>query len=421
MSRNRSITLALVAVLCVAAFPATGAKTEVREKAAERMEVAGDDTVAEGNNAFACDLYGKLRQVEGSNFFFSPFSIRTALAMTYAGARGETAEQMAGTLKLDPQDAEFHGKMGAYIKELNKSAGPGVLELSVANALWGQKGFSFLNEFVGLNKAHYEAGLNNVDFIGNTEGARQTINSWVEDKTKNKIKNLVPPGAVTKETRLVLTNAIYFLGTWIEQFRKEGTKPGTFRVSAGKNVEAHFMYQKERFWYAANDEVQVLEMRYKGDRLGMTIILPKEDDGLGAFEDPLTAIELKGLLEAMRSEEVRAYIPKFKIESRFSLRDVLAALGMSDAFTVGKANFSGMTPWRTAEEKLFISDVIHKTYVDVNEEGTEAAAATAVVMYAGAAPPKKQPPIFRADHPFLFLIRDHQTGTILFMGRLVEP
>lgn len=409
--------MVLALFCCSLVLFACGARTYYRENNPDTTKPVETMSVADANNDFACDLYGKLRDIESSNFFFSPLSIRTALAMTYAGARGDTASQMASSLKFDPQDADLHAAMGAYIKELNASAKPGTLELSVANALWGQKGFSFRDEFTGLNNSHYGAGLNTVDFVKDTEGARRTINTWIEDKTNDKIKNLIPSGALSSDTRLVLTNAVYFLGTWIEQFQKEATKPAPFKLSAGRTVEVPFMYQREKFMYGEDDSVQVLEMRYKGDRLGMVIVLPKDVEGLEAVESSLSLEKLNELLGGLKRRSVKVYLPRFKIESSFSLKRVLAALGMAKAFSMVDADFSGMTD----KGPLFISDVIHKTYVDVNEEGTEAAAATAVMMELAMARPPSEPVLFRADHPFLFMIRDYQSGAILFMGRLLEP
>jgi serpin B len=373
--------------------------------------------IAAGNNAFACDVYGKLRETESGNFFFSPFSIRTALAMTYAGARGATAGQMAEVLHFGEGQEALHAEMGAYIKKLNASAGPDTYLLTVANALWGQEGLEFIPEFLQLNDTYYGAGLKTVDFSGDTEGARRTINQWVEEKTNEKIKDLILKDDLTSLTRLVLTNAIYFLGAWQEQFNSDITRPGPFTVEPGTTVEVPFMFQKERFWYAEYETLQVLEMRYKGGNLGMAVILPREPDGLAGFEEKLNADVLKELLGSLRGREVMVYFPKFKIESRFSLRQMLMRLGMGDAFHEERADFTGMT----ADERLHISDVIHKTYVDVNEEGTEAAAATAVIMGTKMAELHEEPPTFRADHPFIFLIRDVDTGTILFMGRLTEP
>ena len=414
MSSHMRMPLLVLALLLSAPLAVATGVAEIEEEGVAEM--------ADGNNAFACDLYAELTRTEGSNFFFSPMSIRTALAMTYAGARSETAAQMARVLHFGEGGDALHAAMGAYIADLNASAGPKTYLLTVANALWGQRGFEFLADFLALNKKHYEAGLETLDFIGDTEGARRTINAWVENKTNDKIKDLIPSGGVNPMTRLVLTNAVYFLGTWAEQFHRDVTKPLPFHITSEREVEVPFMYQRERFRYARAHGVQVLEMAYRGGRLAMTIVLPAEVDGLAALEESLDAALLSSLIESAGFREVKVYIPKFKIESSFSLTAVLRSLGITDAFVVDAADFSGMTRARTPDERLFISDVLHKTYVDVNEEGTEAAAATAVVMMAGAAPgPQEEPPIFRADHPFIFLIRDTHTGAVLFMGRLAEP
>ena len=417
MGRKGRVLILSLTVLCASGIVAAGLTTAGENGSEEDTELS-----AGGNNEFACDLYTRLMEGESGNLFFSPFSIRTALAMTYAGARGETAEQMARVLHFGVDQEALHSALGAYIRELNKAPGPNTYKLAVANALWGQKGFEFLEGFLTLNRKYYEAGLETVDFLGDPEGSRRTINAWVEKHTNDKIKDLIPTGVINELTRLILTNAIYFLGTWDEQFKQAMTKPAPFYMTENIMAEVPFMHQQENFLYAEDDSVQVLEMRYRGHKLAMNIILPKEREGLAAVENALTREQIDAWFESLNIREVKVYIPKFKITSQFSLSQVLKAMGMIDAFKTGLADFTGITLGRSIDERLNISEVIHKTYVDVNEEGTEAAAATAVVMTVGAAPgPQEEPPVFRADHPFLFLIRDVQSGAVLFMGRLADP
>ena len=383
--------------------------------AVEPDDAAGArEAVARGNNGFALDLYARLRGRQG-NLFFSPFSIRTALAMTWAGARGNTAEQMEATLRFQDDQAALHGVMAALQRDLNQPPEKNAWELSVANALWGQEGFRFLDEFLGLLKRNYGAGLRQVDFARATEKARQTINRWIEKETRDKIKDLIKPGVLNADTRLVLTNAIYFKGTWQHQFKKRATADQPFTLQNGDEVRAPMMTQTERFRYFETPALQALEMTYRGNRLSMIVLLPRKKDGLPDLEKALDAKSPRGWIAGLKSRRVEVSLPKFTTTSEFGLADTLKAMGMADAFAPMKADFSDMT----GKRDLFISAVIHKAFVDVNEEGTEAAAATGVVMAVEAEP--ERPVIFRADHPFLFLIRDRRSGSILFMGRIMDP
>jgi serpin B len=367
--------------------------------------------VVEGNTAFSVDLYTRLKDQPG-NLFFSPHSISTALAMTYAGARGETETQMARTLHFDlPQEA-LHPCFARLQKDL---AGRQGCELAIANRLWGQKGALFLDAFLGITRDHYGAGLEPLDFASDTEGSRKTINAWVETETRDRIKGLLKPKILSPNTQLVLTNAIYFKGKWRKEFEKKNTEVLPFFVSKDREVKAPLMAQKGLFLYAEREDLQLLELPYVGDALSMVVLLPTEKNGLAALEAALTGDALKGWLAGLAPcGDVEVFLPRFKMTSDFSLGDTLAAMGMPLAFS-GGADFSGMT----GDRSLFISAVVHKAFVAVDEEGTEAAAATAVVMDCKCELPPS--PTFRADHPFLFLIRDRGTGAVLFMGRVADP
>ncbi len=382
-----------------------------------------------GNNCFALQLYQQVRGEKG-NLFFSPYSISTALAMTYAGAKGRTQEQMAQTLcfptakevvqKLaegrEPLMAEdFARAFGEIIKDLNARGGKGTFELHVANALWGQQDFEFLPSFAKLVEDQYGGHLERVDFVKAAEKARRTINAWVEKQTNGKIKDLIGPGLLDSMTRLVLTNAIYFKGTWARQFQKEGTQDEPFTLLDGGKIQVPMMNQQASFGYGEADGLQVLEMPYVGQELSMVVLLPREPAGVGELEKALTAENVSKWLSGVRRQEVIVAMPKFKMTHKFSLGAVLQAMGMTDAFS-RQADFSGMT----GRNDLFISAVVHQAYVDVNEEGTEAAAATGVTMRLTAMAPGRVP-VFRADHPFLFLIRDIRSGSILFVGRVANP
>lgn len=370
--------------------------------------------VVEGNTKFALELYGKLESQQG-NLFLSPYSISTALAMTSAGAKNQTEKQMADVLCFGPMKSEqFHKSFGEIIRQLNASGEKGSCELTVANALWGQQDYKFLPEFLTLVRENYGGNLQQVDFAGQTEAARKTINAWVENKTKDKIKELIKPRTLDSTTRLVLTNAIYFKGKWANQFKPDQTQEASFTLLGGQKASVPMMNQIGKFGYMEANGIWVLEMPYVNNDLSMVILLPKKIDGVKELEKELMPDNLTNWLAGLRKREVDVFMPRFKMTSEFSLAETLGSMGMSDAFT-GKADFSGMT----GNKDLFISAVIHKAYVEVNEEGTEAAAATGVTMALTSVP--LPPPVFRADHPFIFLIRDNQTGSILFLGRLENP
>ena len=371
--------------------------------------------LAKGNSAFALNLYRKLAARQG-NLFVSPFSISTALAMTYAGARGDTEAQMAQAMRFGPERGQTHSAFKALIEDLNARQEKGSYELNVANALWGQEGLGFLEEFLDLTRENYGAGLQEVDFEGDTEAARQTINEWVEKETNEKIKDLIQRGMLTPATQFVLTNAIYFKGDWMLPFDKERTSDMPFTLAAGGTVQTPMMQQTEEFRYMEAETFQALELPYAKQELSMIILLPRSTDELADLEQSLTQASLRKWLRGLNHREVHVYLPRFRATYAVELAETLKEMGMTDAFSLPPADFSGMT----GGQDLCISAIIHKAYVDVNEEGTEAAAATAVGMLGGVAMPQ-EPVVFRADHPFVFLIRDNRSGSILFVGRLADP
>ena len=371
--------------------------------------------VIDGNKAFALDLYRELKGREG-NLFFSPHSISTALAMTYAGARGNTAGQMAEVLHFSLDQERLHPAFASISKALGAVQKKGNIELNIANSLWPQKGDPLLEEYLSLVRKHYGVSITPVDYGKARETARKMINAWVEAKTKKKIKNLLQPGVLDALTRLVLVNAIYFKGNWANQFKKSLTQDRPFWLRPGQSVRVPMMTQKEEFRYAEHDRFQILELPYAGDELSMLVLLPKKVDGLKGLERVLTKENLAKWTADMGEIEVKVYLPRFKITSRFRLDSTLEAMGMGDAFDAAKADFSGIDG---KEHWLFIGAAIHKAFVDVNEQGTEAAAATGIVFGLTSMPPP--PLIFRADHPFFFMIRDNRRGNILFLGRVVDP
>lgn len=418
-----------VLVLAAVLMPMTGLLAAENETARKKIN---QEIIVQGNNEFALKLYAKLLSEEG-NLFFSPYSISTALAMTYAGARGQTESQMAkvlGFADIVNPDAElsatlvqdrqrFASVFGKIIKDLNERGKKGSYEMSVANALWGQKEYGFLEEYLDLIETNYGGRLNEVDFVRAAEATRKTINTWVEKQTNNKIKELIKPGVLDAMTRLVLTNAIYFKGNWARQFEKARTAKAPFWPEGIDKSKlppmVDMMNQTAEFGYMETDTFQGLELPYVDDELSMIILLPKEFDGLLEFEKSFASENLSQWLAKLRKRKVVVSVPKFKATSQFSLASVLTSMGMKDAFSTN-ADFSGIN----GKRDLFISAVVHKAYVDVNEEGTEAAAATGVAMKLTSVGPT-QIPVFKADHPFLFLIRDNHTGSILFIGRVVNP
>ncbi|MGA2167918.1 MAG: serpin family protein [Terracidiphilus sp.] len=371
--------------------------------------------VAEGNNAFAVELYGQLRKQNG-NLFFSPESISTAFAMAYAGARGDTASEIAKALHFTLPPERLHPAMGALLANLN--AAHDGYQLRVADALWAEKDYTFLDDYLKLTSTDYGAGFNRVDFKGAPDAVRLTINQWVEQQTADKIKDLLQPGVLTPAMRLVLTNAIYFKGNWQTQFDKAQTRDEDFHLSAAQTVKAPLMNLQGRFNYFNGGTFQVLEIPYKSGDLSMIVFLPNDVNGLSALEQSLTASSTQQWLGQLRpGSKVILTLPRFKMTQQFELAGTLGAMGMPQAFEKNVADFSGMT----GKRDLWISAAIHKAFVDVNEEGTEAAAATGIVMRSMAVTREQPPIVFRADHPFLFLIRDNRSGGILFMGRVTDP
>jgi serpin B len=379
-----------------------------------------------GNRAFSADLYQKLRSQDG-NLFFSPYSISLALAMTYGGAQAETASQMASTMHFTLPGDRLHPAFNALDQTLETLGQTGTkqqptqtfgsgqdFQLNIANSIWGQKGFDFLPAYLDLLSQNYGAGLRLVDFISAPEPARQTINDWVSQQTKDKIKDLFPQGTIDANTRLVLANAIYFKASWSSPFEEASTQNGVFHLLDGTQVNVPMMVSGHTASsYEKGAGFQAVGLPYLGQSTQMVVVLPDQGQ-FDAFEKSLDAAKLDKILSGLNGAEVDLTLPKFKIESSFSLSDTLAGMGMPDAFNASKADFSGMD----GKQDLSISQVVHKAYVAVDEKGTEAAAATGVAMTASAV---FNPPVVKVDRPFLFFIYDQKSGTILFVGREMNP
>lgn len=366
-------------------------------------------------NKFAVELYGKLLEESKDNLFFSPYSISTALTMTYAGAKNNTAKEMEKVLNIEDME-NVHTKYKMLLNRLQTSGNDEVL-LKIANSLWVQKDYTFLNEFLDVTEESYGAPVNLVQFQGNEERekTRKKINDWVEEKTNNKIKDLLHSDDLDDLTRLVLTNAIYFNAKWAMQFDPKQTQEGKFHITSDQTLDASFMKQMGEYNYYENDELQYLEIPYSSGSLSMGIILPREIEGLYDYEMKMRYEQITEILTSASKQKVNLLIPKFDLSNRFNLIQMLIKMGMVEPFS-GHADFSGMT----GKKDLLISKVIHQAYVDVNEEGTEAAAATAVVVSRKAAVDINEK-TFKADHPFIFIIKDNETNCILFMGRVCNP
>ncbi len=371
--------------------------------------------LVQDNSEFTVDFYQKLCVSEG-NMFFSPFSVSTALGMTYGGARGNTAREMAETLRFSLGQEDLHYAFAQLRSRLNKLQESENIQLSIANSMFPQEGYKFLDEYLSLIKRYYGVSITPLDYKHACEAARKIINKWVEEKTQDKIKDLIQPGILDPLTRLVLVNAIYFKGNWESQFNADKTKDAPFYISPGRSVRTPMMTQKGEFEYGDLKLFDMLELPYVGNGMSMILLLPKEPDGLKCVESKLSLESLRQWKSHLSKRDVIVFLPKFKMTSMFRLDNVFKSMGMVDAFSSSKANFAGMDG---RPGRLYIGAVIHKAFIDVNEEGTEAAAATAVGMKATAIP--VPPPVFRVDHPFIFLIQAKQTGSILFMGRVADP
>jgi serpin B len=436
LTRRRFLTLA-----GAAGALATGGAFAPRARARACLPPLMDARdLATGINSFGHDLHRRLLKDAKGSTFFSPYSIETALGMTSGGAKGKTLAEMQKTLYLPDDPHPAFGELIAHLKGrmfLNQKRNPKVpgplpdglipnpikrsYELTTANAIWAMKDYPWRKEFLELTRAHYGSGVVEVDFR-KSEAARAQINAWVEDETKKKIKDLIPPGVITGLTRMVLANAIYFKGTWLYQFEKKNTQDAPFLLGDGKKAEVPLMAQSGTFNYGEFDigitrkrnPAQVIELPYAGKELSMLVFLPKEAGASDWLVEALTNKLVSGI--TMKPEKVNVFLPRFKAETEYSLKEPLMDLGMKAAFN--DADFTGM---HTSDEHLFITHVLHKAFVDVNEEGTEAAAATAVVIGRDSKSAEPEPKEFRADRPFVFAIRDNMTDCLLFLGRFAGP
>ncbi len=413
--------LSIVAVICVSLM-LTGCKSQ--KKATETSQVPLSEVttslLAESYNRFALDLF---REVQGNseNIIFSPYSISTVLAMCYSGAGGETATEMAEVLYFPPKGEISQNNIDPAVKILNdKILSSDTLEgteINLANAIWAQEGFGFLPAYIENIEKWYDAPMTEMDFLNDAsrEEARQEINGWVEENTRQKIKDLISQGVLDASTRMVLTNAIYFNGQWQWSFEKNMTRPSLFHMNSAQSDMIDFMHMNKAIPYYEDEDVQAIKLPYKQGRMSMMIILPGKLEGWELLSRLIDYERLLKMESGFETKEVSLSLPKFSFEMKTNLSKELSSMGMEKAFGMG-ADFSGMN----GKLDLYIDEVIHKAFIEVSENGTEAAAATGAVISLKSAL-RDEPEVFNADHPFLYLIRDHETGSIIFMGRFVKP
>jgi len=373
--------------------------------------------VVDNNNQFAIDLH-RVAASDGGNVFVSPFSITAALSMVYAGAEGDTETQIADAMYV-ADEAAWHANLGALFDDLSGEKYR-AYTLYSGNAVWGQQGEPFDGDYLSLLERDYRAPMESVDFAASPESARGRINRWVEERTQGHVEELFAEGDINDITKLVISNAIYFQADWLDAFEAAETAPDEFRLDAEQSVTAELMNRTADFRYASFDEHRILELPYQDDELSMVIVLPDAVDGLASLEAEMTAEDLAGWIEELRTEETVVALPKFEMKLDLPLQQTLEELGITDAFDEAAADFTGVIAREDMGGNWYIGAARHQAYVKVDESGTEAAAATGFAM-EGDDDDAGGPSYFIADHPFLFLIRDQLTGAILFMGRVANP
>lgn len=408
----------VAAILAVAAIFSISSLQDNDENIPTQVPMADDtnataesvSTLVESLNDFSFNFYNQIGTSEDGNVFFSPYSIFTALSMAYEGAKGNTSAQMKDVLNILQNDSAMLGSFGRIYNLLNQNQDG--YTISTANAFWAHEDYEFLQNYLHLLQNFYMAEANELDFGNNVEAA-ETINNWIEEQTHDKIKDMIDSSVLSEMTKLVLTNAIYFKGLWASPFDPDNTFESDFELSTGSKVEVEMMSQESDFNYTETDDLKILELDYAGNNLSMIIVLPKENN-ISVAESAINDQNLSDWRNDFYELEINVQIPQFKFEKKYTLNDLLKEMGITDAFLPGIADFSGMD----GTEYLYIGTAIHQSYIEVNEEGTEAAAATAIIMEATAIPDYKE---FIADHPFVFLIQHKETGAILFMGRVMNP
>jgi serpin B len=388
-------------------IPSDGPESKEYPSISDDKEYIYSSAIVEANNQFSFEFYNQVATDNDENVFFSPLSVSTAFAVAYEGTRGETAEEISDVFGFQTNDSERRSSFKNIIKNLNDPD----FTLNIANALWLAQDFKPLSSYVETSKTYYESEINTVDFVSD-EGVH-TVNEWVKEKTENKIKQLLSPGSTDDNTRLVITNAIYFKGTWVNPFNEERTRDADFKINSDQTVQTPMMFLgPTTLNYTENEQLEILELPYKGYRLSMLILLPKEVDGIHSLEESFTLNNFSEWKKELSEKHMAVFLPKFTFDTDYNLKRSLQNMGIKAAFDQYEADFGGITE----TEDLYIAFAIHKAFVDVNEVGTEAAAVTGIGVSATSVPPT-----FNADHPFIFIIQDNETGNILFMGRVINP
>ncbi len=404
----------LILYALILVFMATGCKHKAHQDDNAKQHDEELLPLPMRNNQFAFDLLNHI-PYDNDNMVVSPFSISTALAMTYTGAREGTLREMVEVMHFDPNQQRFHNEFGDYLTSLNEMAAENI-QLNIANSLWAQEDYHFLDSFFEINKKYYGSETFQVNFRTNREQVRLDINDWVYDETREKIQDLIAPGVLTDDTRLVLVNAIHFFGPWLTEFDPDVTRENIFYLANGENVRTDFMSRTDTFKYAENDRMQVLEIPYSGGDFSMLLILPSEDLALQDMEKEMDAQSYAEIINSLQEKEVDVFVPKYEAETKLDLEETLQKMGMQQAFN-RYADFSGMT----GDLDLVIDKVIHQAMIEVAEEGTEAAAATAVVVIRKTAIDPEPRTVFMANRPFMFFIKDNKHQSILFTGRVMNP
>jgi len=397
-------------------------KSNLQREMSPQVDPSQIEALADANTDFALSFFDQIRQ-DDENIIFSPISLSLALSMALAGAEDDTKAEMMDALQLILSENEVHPAYNALLlaieasQEETQEGNEGTnFQLNIANSIWGQAGYDFKEDFLDKLALNYGAGVYNVDYINNPEAARIAINDWVEEETEQKIKDLIPPGAVDTLTRMVLANAIYFNGSWLHPFEESATEEAPFNLLDGSQSTVDMMsLTGQSFNYGQGENYQAVQLPYLSQDFSMTLLVP-DSGSLAEFEEELSSESLAPILNNMVYQPVDLQMPKFDFESTVNGKEPLYALGMVEAFDPDAANYSGITE----VEKLYISDVMHKATITVDEEGTEAAAATAVIFATKSAMPE-EPVLLVIDRPFLFLIQHQPTGTILFMGHVIQP
>jgi len=390
--------------------------SDVVVKLADERDATAESlsSLVDSLNNFSFEFYDVIKQESSDNLFISPYSIFVAVSMAYEGSNGNTYEEMKNILNIPQNDSAVEASFGKLYNLLNQNLEG--YKINTANAFWANKNYEFLDEYLNLLESYYMAEANNLDFSKNVEAA-EIINSWVEEQTNGKITDLIQSSSLSELTKLVLTNAIYFKGDWEKQFDVDNTYEEDFNLSSGNKVKVDMMKftgDEAIFNYTDTEMLQILELAYHGNDLSMLIILPKENN-IEAIESILTLDNIEEWRSSLSERNIDIYIPKFEFKTKYSLNSALQTMGINDAFIPGDADFSGMD----GTHDLFINEVIHKAYVKVDEEGTEAAAATGITIGVTSINPDVDE--FKADHPFIFLIQHKETGAVLFLGKVMDP